>query len=282
MLRWSGTLLAAGLLLAGSQQVRADNDVIRLGGSQVEAPTQTLGFDGEATTQPVWGWRHRGYYGGWGGYYGGWGRSYYGGWGGYYRPYYGGYYGGWGGYYRPYYAGYYGGWGGYYRPYYGGYYGGWGGYYPSYYGGYGGWWCADSTTTMPQAVVLGSSSYSIPAPRTTMPLTNGVKPSIQPLPPGIGDGTFPYNGGPSVVPMPSDNGSPVQPPPTVVPREGKLVSAPSNSAPTSTPYFYRAYGSNAPTVPVVATPAPPAPRVALPKSAPTTTTARIIYPAYGQ
>jgi len=289
MLRWQWTALAIGLLLcAGGQQVRADNDVIRLGGADVGAKTQTLGFDGDVQTVNVWGWR-RGYYGGWGrGYYGGWGRGYGYGWGGY-RPYYGyGY-----GYYRPYYRGYYAG----YYPYYGGYGGYYGGYYPSYYGGYGGYGgyyggyypsygygyygCAENSQTMPRATVLGSSSYSIPAPRTAGPLN----PGTQAVPPS--NGTFPYNGGPQVVPLPSDTNAPaVQPPPATVPREGKLVSIPSTSQPTT--YFYRAYSGSTSTPQAIQPAVRPAPAAST--SAPSrvvstqtkTPVVRVTYPAYGQ
>ena len=134
-----------------------------------------------------------------------------------YRPYYA---------FRPYFA---------YRPYAYSYYNP--GYYyaPSYYGSYDypppayGYYVnpiVANIPTMPNAVVLGSSSYTQgpifqtqapPQGRTLLP------------PPRNDDGTFPYDGGPNVpMPVPANDGTTPtfrQKRPTV-PYEGKLVSIP--------------------------------------------------------
>lgn len=253
------TALAAGLLLTATALSQA-NDTVRLGGPSAQAAIQG-GTDNELVRYG------RGYYGG-GGYYGG--RAYY---GGHHGRYYGSYYGG--GYYRPYYGGY-----SYYRPYYQPYVYS---YYPSYYGGsyyspyYASYYpCAGDVaavvTVQGQQPVYQSQSqptYQAPlAPRN----------NVQPMPPATnGDGTYPYNGGPTQpIPMPpaSDNPAPTSGPRGIIPLDGKLVSLPRetgggvspvgtpktqgwryvtggnisvqmNATPTQTRVAYPAYGENA-------------------------------------
>jgi hypothetical protein len=65
-----------------------------------------------------------------------------------------------------------------------------------------------------------------------MPPANGSVPS--------GNGTYPYNGGPSnPVPMPKKPGLEQPPPPRVVPMEGRSVSL------TQSKFTYPAYGEEA-------------------------------------
>jgi hypothetical protein len=263
MQRLGWTALAAALVLAGTGKSQAQ-DTIRLGGTG-DATVQSLVFDGQADTEQVY-WRggvRGGVYWRGGGY-----RPY----AGFYRPYvyrpfaYRPYYA-----FRPYFA---------YRPYAYSYYTP--GYYyaPSYYGSYDypppayGYYVnpiSANIPAMPNAVVLGSSSYSQgpifqtqapPQGRTLLP------------PPRNDDGTFQYDGGPNVpMPVPADDGTTPtfrQKRPTV-PLDGKLVSIPARDA----KYSYPAYGE-APTSSNVVQTAPA--RVV--SSAPAST-ARVSYPAYG-
>ncbi len=262
MQRFGWTALAAALLVLAQGNTSQAQDIVRLGGT-VDAKTQTLGFDGNADTELV---HRRGYgygYRGYGGY--GYGRPYYGG----YRSYYGGFYGG----YRPYY-GYHRPYYGYYRPYYAGY------YQPYYYGSsyyyypYSSYYylspCAADPVTMPQTVVLGSSSYVqpfyFPSQKPVMP------------PAGNGNGTFPYDGGPSQPPpMPGPGGDPEpasQPKRPLVPLDGKLISIPAKTPAIS----YPAYGEQPRPLPVAQPPAAPTRFVSLPTSG----TTQLTFPAYGE
>ncbi|MFO0866921.1 MAG: hypothetical protein U0744_20155 [Gemmataceae bacterium] len=219
MRRWMLTSFAAGMCALGvGTSVRADNDVMRLGGKGDDAETLEArwghggGFHGG-----------RGYHGG--GFYGG-GRSYYGG-GFYNRGYYGG------GYYRPYY------YGNYYRPYYGSYY-----RYPVYY----------SNPVYYSSPVYYSPCASAPAATVTLgavsaPVTNDVTvlrpvqnlvPQAQ-VPQNVQQpSTFPYDGGAPRVPIPSDAAPMSNPNRSTIPYEGKLVSLPASN----NSYTFRAYGEN--------------------------------------
>jgi hypothetical protein len=94
------------------------------------------------------------------------------------------------------------------------------------------------------------------------------------LPPGYGDGTYPYDGGPQ-----SPVGPTPRPPKTTapVPLQGTIASVPSG---LTNPYAFPAYGEQAPVTQVATqtSPAPAAP-AAQPVAQPTT---RIAYPAYGE
>jgi len=296
--RWF-TLLAGTLVLAAAQSAQA-SDTIRLGGS-IGGDTLLLdrGDDSDAATELArYGGGYRGGYGG--GYRGGYGGGFRVGYGGGYRGGYGGYRGGFGYYggYRGGYVGYRGGFG-----YYGGYRGGYGGYYGSNWG-YGGYAsypvysypvysypvysypvyssyyyspCVDSTPTtpaMPYATYLDGSVSTYSQPSTVLSTPAPV--TRTPAPPA-GDGTFRYDGGSGVIPMPMPvpDGTPVAP--TVTPRptlplEGRLVSLPSASSTAA----YPAYGE-------------PARRTSTPAASSDTrlvstpvATPRVAFPAYGE
>lgn len=209
MTRLHSILLAGVVGLVLTTSARADGDIVRLDGK------------GDASIEEArWG---RGYYGGWyGGYRGfGWGgyRGY--GWGGS-VGWRGGYWGG----YRP--------WYGYYRP-----WGGWG--YSSYYA-----WAPSVYYYPSYSYVVPTYSYSFfPCATTSSENANVVtlgRPYVPQRPdvPRSSDGTFPYNGGPSVNPMDraAPTGVPARP---NLKRDGLLVSLPAND-----PYQFRAYGEEAP------------------------------------
>jgi len=257
MLRWTGTTLAAGLMLAVGSTVWADDDTVRLGG-----PEAQNGIQGGTDTELV-----RGYYGGGyrGGFYGG-GRGYYGGGyrGGFYgggRGYYGGGFYGGSGYYV---GGFYGGRGYYGGGFYGGrgYYGGFYGYssFPSYYyspyvyASYYNYPCAGDVapamTMQTQTLQYGPAS-SLPAPQPFMP------------PAGSTPGNFRYDGGPKEPvpsPIPGADMNPAKAPRAIVPLDGKLVGLPT----TITGGF----------TPVTLTP--------LPKTTAANYVPRVAYPAYGE
>jgi len=229
------------------------------------AKTFTLGFDGQADTDLVRGYRggHVAHYGG--GHYGGYGRAYYGGYG---RGYYGGYgrsfygygRGFYGNYYRPYYGGFYAGYRSYYRPYY------YAGYYPQYYSSgyyspYSSYYYAPSVyystpyycpisygvESLAPAVINGSGAYYQGQPgyqgQPSYQGQPGANPVMPPAPAGNGSypaqpdngGTYPYNGGPgNQVPqqqqLPPDAAPIKGVPLKTVPLEGKLVSLPPKQA----------------------------------------------------
>ena len=249
---WLASALGAVALLTAAGATQAQ-DVVRLGGpsalDEIEGGTSfdltRYAYGGGGYRGGYGGGYRGGYYGGGGyrgGYYGGGYRGgYYGGYGGYrggyYAGYRGGYYGGYGGYYGHRHYGYYGG---YYRPYlyasfyrpYGGYYGGY--YAPTYY--YTPSYYYDDyyyPTAGEFAPTVQSNSYQLPPPqRYSAP---------------VGDGTFPYNGGPNqFVPMPSppmDVNPQNAPKKLVVPLDGRLVSLPTEIgggvSPVSSPDIQR-------------------------------------------
>jgi len=275
MKRLMCAVFAGGLLLAVGN-VSWAQDTVRLGG-----PSAQLDMQGGTDTELVRGFHGGGYHGGWhggyrgyGGYYGGY-RGYYGG----YRGYYGGY-----GYGRGYYGGY--GYGGYYRPYYGGYYGG---YYPyssvyyqpyystPYYSSYY-YPCIGqnaATVTLAQAN-YSAPQYAAPQSYSTQQQNYGPVPYSEAVPSPGGNSTYPYNGGPSSpIPLPAPN--PVQPGQKIgdpsnnnrgiVPLDGKLVSLPNETTGGFTPV-------TAPARTIVT------PQTRTPAT--TTTTPRVVYPAYGE
>jgi len=257
MLRITLAALAALALSAGTgwAQTAQPKSVF-----DVDAPTMTLGYDGQSDTELT-----RGYRGGYGGYRGGYdyrGGYGYGGYRGYgyggYRGYGYGYRGYYGGYYRPYYSY------GYYRPYYNyGYYQPYyySSYYPSYYYAqpyyYGGnyYGCSNGSADLVQA-----------APLNQLPSVPQVTPPNMPYAPGNGNGNgnggnFNYDGGPnSPVPMPNTNpqtpqynppAPQVNPQTPAIPTKGYLVSLPGSA---NSGYTYQAYGAQ-PTTPRTTTPA---------------------------
>jgi hypothetical protein len=265
MLRITLAALAALALSAGTGRAQTAQPKSVF---DVDAPTMTLGFDGQSDTELARGFHggyrggfggyrggyyggYRGYYGGYRGYYG-YGRGYY---GGYYRPYYGY------GYYRPYYSY------GYYRPYYGYGYGGYGyGYgYPSYYYAqpyyYGGYYGCSSN---------GSADLVQAVPLNQLPsIPQVTSPNMPYAPNGNGNGNsngnggnFNYDGGPNnPVPLPSTNpqtpqynppAPQVNPQTPAIPTKGYLVSLPGSTS--NSGYTYQAYGSQ-PTTPRTTTPA---------------------------
>jgi hypothetical protein len=270
MQRFGFTALAAALVLAAGAKVSAQ-DTVRLVGTG-DATVQSLLFDGQADTEPVYyrGWR--GYHG-WGGYrgwgYGGWGHR---GWGyaGFYRPYiyrpfvyrpyygYRAFYG-----YAPYFYGYTPYAYNYYSPSY---------YAPPVYSYYVNPYAAD-IPVLPGAVVLGTSSYGQRSVFQTFPKTPQV--DLQPLlPPQSGAGTYHYDGGPSqLTPLPSQDGVPaLEPKRPTVPLDGRLVSIPGRTAKHS----YPAYGEAAPA---------PTPAQTTPLRMVATGAANqvpVSYPAYGE
>jgi hypothetical protein len=261
-------LTSVAAFLAGAQ-VASASDVIPLKGTaSYNAQTVTLGNDGNSTTELTRGGRggggfhgggfhgggYRGGYGGYRGGYGGYRGGYYGGYrGGYYggyRGYYGGYRGYYGGYrgYYPYYTGYY--------PYYGGY-GGYGGYgYDGLgYGGYGGYYGCNNSLGVG---VVSQYAYSQPylssvTPYGSAPVinnygyngyNNGYNGNLPVMPPvQSGDGTYPYNGGPTApVPIPQEQVNPAKTAPAAPPTTLRLVSTPSQQQ--QSPYSYPAYGED--------------------------------------
>jgi hypothetical protein len=163
-----------------------------------------------------WGWGGRGL--GWGGW--GWGRGLGWGWGGW----------GWGG------LGYGLGYGGFYPGFGDGLYGiGYGGYYPGF--GYGGFY-------YPCSGVNGAVyTLAMPVSGGVAPLTTTVQPRYTDYyAPGqapSGDGTYPYDGGPSnPVPNPKAAPIPQSAPERSVPLEGRAVSLPK----PATKWAYPAYG----------------------------------------
>jgi len=273
MLRSLAGLAGVAALFAGAQVARAD-DVIPLKSSGTgAASTITLGYNGSADTELA---RYgRGGYGGggYGGYRGGFHGGYRGGYAGHYggyRGFYAGYRGFYGGYHRPYYAGFY-------RPYYGGYYGSpyyYNSYYSTpYYGGYGGGYysapyydygCSATPGTygavtqlsvvqqpyypsvQPYGVQYGVQPYNgtpYGVPQQGISGYGGAAPQ-QPMPPlPSGDGTFPYDGGPTIpVPMPRQDAAPAKsaPPATTTLR---LVNTGGQPAPP-TQFSFPAYGED--------------------------------------
>jgi hypothetical protein len=256
---WKPALALGAVLAATGAAGAGDRDTVLLSGSAGSA-TMTLGGTGTAAkaatedNELARGYHGGGFHGGFGGYHGGYG-GYRGGYYGGYRGYgYGGYrgygYGGYRGFYRPYYAGYY-------RPYYGYGYGyglgglglgyglGYGGYglgyssYSTYYSSYPAYYSCGylgigGTGTGAPVVNLGTTSFAQP-----------VVPNPMPQPATPGDGTFPYDGGPSSpVPLPkADPGAipPANPSSTAtdLPVSGKSRSL---VTPVVSPYKYKAYG----------------------------------------
>jgi len=275
-----GTLLAAGLVLAGDGVSRA-TDVVRLGG-----PAAQQAINGGTNTELARGFHGGGFHGGGfrGGYYGGYRGGYYGG----YRGYggYGGYYNR--GYYRPYYAGYYrpyyyGNYGSYYSPYYSGYYSPY--YYSSYYTPYYyptysysvPYYYPCATTVSPIVSVQPSTVYS-QGPTYATPNAPAPRPAAPVMPSAPQDnGTFPYDGGPKnplpmPMPQPGDAPNPMKagPRPTV-PLDGKLVSLPKEAIGGSSPLAHDVQRLHF--VSVTNTSSSPAARP---------TPARVAYPAYGE
>lgn len=267
---WSLGLVAVGAIAVNSSTTQGD-EIIRLGGNNIETKTQTLGYAGDADVELM----RRGWGGGWGGgvrWSGGgvvrWG----GGWGGGVR--WGGWNNGWG-------------WGG-------GAVVRWGGGWNNGWGWGGGWgsnvwvgrrvfvnswgtpvfvtsspWffpCAGEENFMPQAqpAVLYSS------PNYYAPQSPGAPIEVMP-PPANGNGTYQYDGGPPsqmppVEPAPGPTNAPTRP---TLPRDGRLVSIPAK-----TTYTFQAYGEQPgakikTSEPVVAIPVP-------------ASGARLAYPAYGE
>jgi len=261
MIRSLFVLSAGAVALAIASAAKADNDLIRLDGKG-DAEVQETRYGGGGFRGGV---GFGGYRGGFGGYRGGFG-GYRGGFGGYGRGYgYGGigfgrpYYGYYGrSYYRPYYGFGYGlgvglglGYGGYYGGGYGGY--GYGGGYGGYYGTY------NISPYYNSAYSLGpcASDMNFPAATTL----NFAAPNV---PQGLGDGTFPYDGGPrdgffAPVPAGIPNGR-------VLPRDGHLVSVPA----TSSGYHFLAFGEQS------------APASERPTTGNSSDTLRVSYPAYGE
>jgi len=267
-------VFAGGLLLAVGSASWAQ-DTVRLGG-----PSAQIDMQGGTDTELVRGYHGGGYRGGYhGGYHGG-----YRGYGGYYGSGYRGYYGGYG-YGRGYYGGY-----GYGRGYYGGYGRGYygGGYYPYssvyyqpyYYSpySYSSYYypCVGETAA---TVTLAQANYGVPqyaAPQNYGTQQNyGPVPYSEPLPAPGSNSTFPYNGGPSApISLPAPN--PIQPGQKIgdpsnnrgiIPLDGKLVSLPNETTGGFTPV-------TAPARTIVT------PQTRTPAT--TTTTPRVVYPAYGE
>jgi len=227
------SVLSAGVVaLAMAGAANADNDLVRLDGKG-DAETVEARYGG--------GGGFRGGYGGFGGYRGGfgYGGGYRGvgfGYGGYRGYGYGGYRGGYAGYYRPYYRNYgYGlglglgiGLG------YGSYYSGYGGYYGAGYGG--GYYSTPAYYSQPSY-----SSYSTNPCTCATSTTVGTQTLYLTQPAALqnpGDGTFPYDGGPSggsFAPSLNPAGIPNR---SALSRDGRLVSIPS---PTSG-YQFAAFG----------------------------------------
>jgi len=260
MQRFSWAALAAVMVLAITSISNAQETTL-LGGTG-EASVQSLLFDGRADTEQV-------FYRGWGGYRGwGWGGWGWRGWG--YRPW------GWYAGYRPFfgYRSYYG-----YAPYLYSYYTPSYYYAPSYYAAPAYSYpdysyyvnpCSVDTPSMPNAVVLGSSSYVQPS----VFQTPAKKPAVALRPPVArpsDDGTYFYDGGPAQpMPLPGQDSAPAIEKRPSVPLEGRLVSIPSQPR----KYSYPAYGESTPAQAVQTT----LPRLA---TSPAITT-RVGYRAYGE
>ncbi|MGL4549822.1 MAG: hypothetical protein ACRC33_01435 [Gemmataceae bacterium] len=252
--------MAAGLLAlaAGIPAARAADDDLRLTlPATPDAATRTLGAVADDLETETVEAGYRGYRGGWGGYRGG-----YGGWGGGYRGgYYAGYrgwggYGGWGGYRAGYYGGYRGFYGGYYGPRYsGGYYS----YAPSYYSSYPSFYssysypvvssyyyyspCAMVTaapaTTMEYRIAPSTPAPAPAAPAPSAPVLPAPKGTVPPMP--NADGTFPYNGGPTLpVPMPEGGEEASVLPRVPTPIIDRVVSL--KAEPATGKFVYPAYG----------------------------------------
>ncbi|QJW95063.1 hypothetical protein [Frigoriglobus tundricola] len=238
---WKSALALGAVLVATGGAGAGDRDTAQLSGGPVSSTTMTLGGKGSAAkaatedTELARGHGGGGHGGGFhgGGHYGG----FHGGYGGY-RGYHGGYYGGYRGYYGGYYRPYY--YGGFYRPYYAGYYGygfGYGypyyyPYYPTYYPNYIGVGVG--------SVYVGISGGTAVSGAVTVPLGNtnfarpASQPATQPAAPS-GDGTFPYDGGPSnPVPLPKTD-------PQATP-SATVTDLPISLKPKAAPYKYKAYG----------------------------------------
>jgi len=225
MIRSLSVLSAGVVALAIAGGAKADGDLVRLDGKG-DADFLEARYGGGGFRGGFGG----GYRGGFGGYRGGFGYGGYSGvgfgYGGYRGFGYGGYRGyGYGGYrsafYRPYYGGFgyglglglglgygYGGYG------YGGGYGG--GYYGVGYGGYSGY-----STPYYSSYYSPCASAAVVGPQTLI---------ISQPPAATSDGTFPYDGGPSngyVVPSINPAGVQYR---GVLPRDGQLVSIPSESS----------------------------------------------------
>jgi hypothetical protein len=275
LIRNLAVLMGVAAFLASAQSLRA-SDVIPLKGtaSYDKAQTTTLGSIGDADTELMrgggggrgGGGHGGGFHGGGyrGGFYGGYRGGYYGGYrGGYYGGYrgygYGGYgYGGYGGYYGgyyPYYGGVY-----YYNPYYYPYYGGYG-----YVGGYGGGSPQVTVLSQPITYTQPYSSYGA-APGNNFAFGNGNGGggyngngysngngyngngyNGMPVAPPSADGTYPYNGGPTMpVPMPVQQQQQFNPAKTApaVPSTLRLVSTPSQQPQQTSSYAFPAYGED--------------------------------------
>jgi hypothetical protein len=260
-------LTGVAALLAGTQVASADDVIPLKGTASYNAQTVTLGNDGNSTTELMrgggggrggggfhgggfHGGGFRGGYGGFrGGYYGGFRGGYYGGFrGGYYGGFGRGYYGGYGGYY-PYYSGYYYPYYSSYYPYYGGYgYGGYGGLgygYGSYYGSpYYNTWVGNSQYAYAQPYLSSVTPYGT-APVINNYGYNGYNGNLPPMPQvQSGDGTYPYNGGPTApVPIPQNQVNPAKTAPAA-PTTLRLVSTPGQQQQQQSPYSYPAYGED--------------------------------------
>jgi len=223
--------LAGMLILAGGTQLAQGDDTVRLGTKVSDSKATTLSYDGHSDTLLTRGVR------GGGGFYGGYRGGYRGGYGVGYRGYgYGGYgYGGYG------YGGY--GWGGYY----GGYYAPV--YYPRVY-------VAPVYYYTPTYYYPVSGTVAGGTPVNTLRPVY-VAPSQDQLPQGSaqpsGNGTFPYDGGPTnPIPLPKNGeDQPMyQPVPKLPAGDGRLVyipSAPQTPAATgSSGFAYPAYGDSQP------------------------------------
>lgn len=224
---WTSALTLGAVLAMSGAASAAERDTLPLSRAG-SGTTMTLGGKGTAAqaasedTELTHGYRY-----GYRGYYGGYGYGYRGGWGGYYGGYYSGYRGYYGGYssfsyYRPaYYSSYY-----YARPYYSSFY--YPAYYPTYYS-YG------------PSIYLGIGG-DVLSDAPTITLGSGFAPSVPPMgqPAKPGNGTFPYDGGPSN-PVPLPKGEPQMIPPANPSSATDLpISLKPKAAPT--PYKYKAYG----------------------------------------
>jgi hypothetical protein len=248
-MRYLSWAFVTSLVLTGAGKLAAE-ETVPLSGTG-DATLQSLVFDGQADTDAVY-WR------GWG--YRGWGYRPYGFWRPFaFRPYF---------YrpfaYRPYFYGY-PAYASYYAPSY---------YVPSYAAPVYSYYvdpCSADVPSMPDAVVLGSSSQAR-GPIFQTPSRKPAQTTRPPTPPGIDD-TYTYDGGPSQpLPLPGQDAAPTfdKQRPTV-PLSGTLVSIPSRPA----RYTFPAYGETAPSPkPAQATPPRFVPRMA--------DTTRIAYPAYGE
>jgi len=254
---WKSALALGAVLAATGAAGAGDRDTLLLSGGPAGSTTMTLGGKGtaaKAATEDTELAGHGGHGGGYhgGGYHGGGYHGWHGGYGGYRGGYYGGYRGGYYGGYRGYgygYSSFYRGgyYGGYYRPYYAGYYGyglglGYGGYYGGYGYGYPAYYSAPCASVY--IGIAGGTGSGAPVVNLGTSFARPVDPPPMAQPAVPGDGTFPYDGGPSSpVPLPkADPGAIPQAGPstaTDLPISGKSKSP---FAPATTPYKYKAYG----------------------------------------